>query len=224
MTTRVALVGATGVVGSRVVTRLCDRTDVARVVALGRRTPSFSHPKLDGQVVALQDADALRRELADGVDLAVCCLGTTMKQAGSPQAFRAVDHDAVLAFATAARQQGARRLVLVSSAGANARSGNFYLKTKGEVEDAVAAIDYEQVTVLRPSFIDDQGTRAEVRPGERFVLPIARAVFAVIGHTRRYAPITADVLAGAVVRLAFDAPPDRLRIVESERLQILGRL
>jgi uncharacterized protein YbjT (DUF2867 family) len=220
----IVIAGATGVVGSRVLARLLARSDVAHVTAVGRRPPALTDPKLTAPVVDLRDVAALEGVMPAGVDTALCCLGTTMKQAGSQDAFRAVDHDAVLAFARAARQRGARRLVLVSSAGASARSGNFYLKTKGEAEDAVAALDYEQVTVLRPSFIDDQGTRTEVRPGERFVLPIARVVFAVIGRTSRYAPITADVLASAVMRLTFDAPPDRLRVVESDRLQILGRL
>ena len=185
LTHRVALVGATGVVGSRVVPRLCERADVASVIALGRRVPSFAHAKLDARVAALQDPDALQRELRDGVDLAVCCLGTTMKQAGSKEAFRAVDYDAVLAFGRAARACGAVRFVLVSSVGADARSGNFYLKTKGEAEDALATLGYAQLTVLRPSFIDNQGARTEFRPGERFVLPLARAVFTLIGRSDR---------------------------------------
>ena len=221
--TNIVMAGATGVVGSRVLPRLLARSDVAQVTAVGRRPPAQTDPKLATPVVDLRDVAALVDVIPTGIDCAVCCLGTTMKRAGSKEAFRAVDYDAVLAFARAARQQGARRFLLVSSAGASARSGNFYLKTKGEAEDAVAAIGFDQVAVLRPSFIDDQGTRTEVRPGERFVLPIARAVFAIVGRTSRYAPITADTIANAMVRLAFDGVSPPLRVVESDELQRLGR-
>jgi uncharacterized protein YbjT (DUF2867 family) len=219
----VVITGASGVVGSRALERLLARDDVGRVVALGRRPLPVQHDKLVSRVVDLQNATALASEVPDGVAIAVCCLGTTMKQAGSKAAFRAVDHDAVVAFGEAARQKGAARFLLVSAVGVNARSRSFYLKTKGEAEDALARLGFPQLTALRPSFIDDQGARTDHRPLERIALPIGRALFSIIGKTSRYAPITADAIAAALVRLAFDDTTEPLRIIEGEQLHVLGR-
>jgi uncharacterized protein YbjT (DUF2867 family) len=146
-----------------------------------------------------------------------------MKKAGSKAAFRAVDHDAVLAFGEAARGKDAPRFLLVSGLGASSRSSNFYLRTKGEVEDGLAKLGFSQLTIVRPSLIDDEGTRPEQRLGERLALPISRVIFSLVGKTHRYAPIRAEVIARALVRLAFDDTKERVRIVESDRLHELGR-
>jgi uncharacterized protein YbjT (DUF2867 family) len=231
--TTVVIAGASGVVGSRVLPRLLRRDDVQSVVALGRRVlplagdlsvPGYrTDPRLISRAVDLQDRSATAAAIPEGVSVALCCLGTTMKQAGSKDAFRAVDHDAVVTFATAALERGATRFVVVSSIGARATSTNFYQKTKGEAEEALARLGYPQLTVLRPSLIDDEGARREYRPGERLTLPLARVAFALIGKTSRYAPIRADVIAAAMVRLAFDDTAERVRIVESDQLHHLGR-
>ncbi|HTV24189.1 MAG TPA: NAD(P)H-binding protein [Polyangiaceae bacterium] len=217
----VAIIGASGVVGSRAVRELCARNDVARVIALGRRPAPIQHDRLTSRVVDLQSQTAIAAEL-EGADIAISCLGTTMKKAGSQQAFRAVDHDAVLAFGAAARDKGVSRFLIVSGLGAKASSGNFYLRTKGEADDALARLGFPQLTILRPSLIDDDGTRPEARLGERIALPISRALFAIVGKTHRYAPIRADVIARALVRLAFDETTERVRIVESDRLHSVG--
>jgi len=180
------------------------------------------HEKLISKVVDLRNETATAAEIPDGTAVAICCLGTTLKQAGSKEAFRAVDYDTIVAFAAAAREKGAQRFVLVSSIGANPRAGNFYLRTKGETEEALACLRYPQLTVLRPSFIDDEGRRGEHRPLERLTLPVARIVFAVIGKTSRYAPVSADVIGTAIVRLAFDDTTERVRVVEGEALHALG--
>lgn len=215
------LAGATGVVGARVLELLLARDDVARVVALGRRAPDESHAKLETHVVDLTSATAVSRAMPDGVDVAISCLGTTMKKAGSKAAFRAVDHDAVLELARAALRKGARHFLLVSSIGADASSKNFYLRTKAEAEASVARLGYSKLTVLRPSFIDDEGARAEARPLERIGLNLSRAVFGVAGRTRRYAPVRARTIAQALVASAFDAP-EGARFVESDEIHRLG--
>jgi uncharacterized protein YbjT (DUF2867 family) len=158
-----------------------------------------------------------------GVAVALCCLGTTMKQAGSKEGFRAIDHDAVVAFGRAALAQGAGRFVLVSSIGASPRAWTFYARTKGEAEEALARLGYAQLTILRPSLLDDGGSRPESRAGERLVLPVARLVFSVAGATSRYAPISVETVATAMVRLAFDDTSERVRVVESEGLHVVGR-
>lgn len=219
----VAIAGASGVVGARALHHLLALEDVARVVAVGRRLLPSADARVLSKVVERWSEEAIASELPDGLAVAVCCLGTTMKRAGSKEAFRAVDHDAVVAFGAAALARGARRFLLVSALGASAGSRNFYLRTKGEAEEALVALGYPQLTVLRPSFIDDQGARSEVRVAERLALPLARAAFSVLGRTSRYAPIPADVVAKALVRLAFDETDARVRVLESDRLHGAGR-
>src|SRR5512133_3691386 len=163
----VAIAGASGLVGSRVLERLLDRQDVGRIIALGRRSLTVTDPRVVSVVTDLQSAEVMAKGVPNEVAVGICCLGTTMKQAGSKQAFRAVDRDAVLAFAQAVLTQGALRFVLVSSIGANPSAPSFYLRTKGEVESELAALGFQQLTVLRPSFIDDQGARTQYRPAER---------------------------------------------------------
>jgi uncharacterized protein YbjT (DUF2867 family) len=218
----VAIIGASGLVGGRVLTHLLDRDDVGQVVALGRRELPLQHERLTAKVVDLQSIPAMAAELPDDITSAVSCLGTTMRKAGSKAAFRGVDRDAVVAFAQAALTRGARRFALVSSVGADASSRSFYLRTKGETEKALAALGFAELVVLRPSLIDDQGARAEHRPSERFVLPFARALFGLLGKTSRYAPVTADTIARALVRLACAEDGERVRVVESEALHELG--
>lgn len=219
----VAITGASGVVGSRVLEHLLERQEVGRVVAIGRRPVALQHDKLTSRVADLQSAAAIEAELPPSLTVAICALGTTIKKAGSQAAFRAVDHDAVLAFASAARQRGAQRFLLVSALGASSSSRNFYLKTKGEAEDGLARLGFAQLTLLRPSLIDDRGARSERRLGEQLALPVSRAVFALIGKTHRFAPIAADVIARALVNLAFDGSTERVRTIESDRLHLLGR-
>ena len=138
----VVIAGASGVVGSRALHSLLARADVDRVIAIGRRRLPVQHRKLVSAVADLQRTSAIAAAIPDGVTVAICCLGTTIKTAGSKDAFRAVDRDAVVNFAEAARQKGAQRFLLVSSLGANPGSGNFYLRTKGEAEAAVARAGY----------------------------------------------------------------------------------
>jgi len=218
----VVIAGASGVVGARALHHLLASDNVTRVVAVGRRLLTLQHEKLVSRMVDLGSKAAITSAIPDANAVAICCLGTTLKRAGSQEAFRAVDYGAVVAFAEAARVKEAQRFVVVSSLGANPRAGNFYLRTKGESEEALARLGYPQLTVLRPSFIDDEGARDEDRPLERLALPIARCVFSIVGRTSRYAPVSADVIGKAIVRLAFDNATERVRIVESEALHALG--
>jgi uncharacterized protein YbjT (DUF2867 family) len=218
----VVIAGASGVVGARALQHLLARDDVGRVVALGRRPLDVRHEKLVSTVVDLGSAAAIAPEIPEGCAAAVCCLGTTMKKAGSRDAFRAVDRDAVVALGEAARSRGVRRFVVVSSVGASARSASFYLRTKAEAEDGLARLGFPQLTIVRPAFIDDQGARRDVRLGERLALPLARAIFSVAGRTSRYAPVRADVVGRAVARLALDDAAEPIRTVESDALHAIG--
>lgn len=223
MPATILIAGATGVVGRNALHQLLASTDVSRVIAIGRRNLPDENQKLTSRVADLGNPQSLLVQVPDGITVAISALGTTMKQAGSKEAFRAVDHDAVLNFANAALVRGARRFLLVSSVGANPNSSNFYLRTKGETEADLERLAFANLTILRPSFIDDQGTRPDHRLGERLALPAMRAVFSIAGKHSRYAPITADALGRALTRLAFDDAAERVRVLEGRPLFDAGQ-
>jgi uncharacterized protein YbjT (DUF2867 family) len=162
---RVALVaGATGLVGRELLARLLDDPALASVISLGRRAPAVVHPRLRALTVDFAALPAL-----PAVDEAYIALGTTIKVAGSEAAFRAVDLDAVVAVAQAARVAGAGRCGIVGAMGPDVNSRVFYNRVKGEMEAAVKAIGYPCLVIARPSLLT--GDRASLgqpgRSGER---------------------------------------------------------
>jgi uncharacterized protein YbjT (DUF2867 family) len=148
------------------------------------------------------------------VDDVYVCLGTTIRAAGSQEAFRRIDFDAVVSIARIARRRGATRLALVSALGADARSRVFYNRVKGEVEAELARLDYACMTVVRPSLLD--GERAESRPGERVALALARPVARLI--PARWRPIRAETVARCMLDAVLRGEPG-LRIMESDAMQ-----
>jgi uncharacterized protein YbjT (DUF2867 family) len=152
---------------------------------------------------------------------ALCCLGTTIKAAGSEAAFRAVDHDAVLAFARAAVAAGVTHFAVVSALGADARSRNFYSRTKGEMESALPGLGFRCVVVARPSLLagDRAGLGQPARTGEALALAVARPLARLIPKAWR--PIEAATVARALVRGLAAAAPG-VTVLDSARLQDLG--
>jgi uncharacterized protein YbjT (DUF2867 family) len=193
------IVGATGLVGGFVLDRLLQEDLYHEVRVLVRRAHDRQHPKLKTLVVDFDQLD----EHPEGfeVDDVFCCLGTTIKKAGSQAAFRQVDHDYVAALAHLARAAGARRFVLVSSIGADPATSNFYLSVKGAAEEAVAACGFPELHIFRPSAL--MGPREESRPGERVGILVTRLVAPLlVGGLRRLRPIHAQTLASAMVEAA----------------------
>lgn len=152
---------------------------------------------------------------------AVCCLGTTIKQAGSEAAFRAVDFDAVLAFASAAKSAGVRRFAVVSSLGANRRSATLYNRVKGEMELALAGLGFDSLVIARPSLLagDRSVLGQPTRGAEQWALALAMPFAPLI--PKAYRPIAAAVVARGMQRALAEQRPG-LRIVESAELQKLG--
>ena len=195
---RVALVaGATGLVGREVLAVLLADKRYAKVLALGRRHLVEQHPKLVSLKVDFSSLPAL-----PPVDDVYIALGTTIQVAGSKQAFRAVDFDAVLALARAAHQAGATRLAVVSAMGANPRSRVFYSRVKGEMEQALGTLGYRTLAIARPSVL--AGNRAVLdqptRIGELLGLAISTALKPLIPANYRaiQARDVAQALVGAV--------------------------
>jgi uncharacterized protein YbjT (DUF2867 family) len=212
------LLGATGLVGGRVLDLLLDDPAYGRVVVLGRRPVARQHPRLQQHVADLGRLDEHAALFA--VDDVFCCLGTTIRAAGSQDAFRRVDHDYVVGAARVAAAAGARRYLLVTAAGANAASRIFYNRVKGEAEDGVRAQPFEGVVILRPSLI--LGPRAERRPSEALAQRIAPALgWMMIGPLRRYRAVEAGTVGRAMVRLAKERVRG-VRTVESDEIQAMG--
>ena len=204
------VVGATGLVGGFVLRRALADGRVARVVAPTRRALA-PHGKLDNPVV---DFDALPVDAEWwSVDAVVCALGTTIRQAGSQAAFRKVDYELPLAVAKLARARGARAFVLTSSVGADAGSRTFYLRVKGEVEDAIGRCGFPSLTIVRPSMLG--GDRAQSRPLERLGMKSMQVLAPLI--PARWRVVSAEAVAAALVECALRAKP-ATTVVESEQI------
>lgn len=190
----VIIAGATGMVGKEILAGLLADDTVAVVYALGRKAPALQHPKLEVHVVDFDSLPLLPQ--ADEVYLA---LGTTIKVAGSQQAFRAIDYDANLAVARAAQAAGVKNLGLVSAMGADASSKVFYNRVKGELENALEKIAFEGMVFARPSLL--VGERAVLgqpeRRGEKLGLAISKAIGFLI--PANYRPIAATAVAKALL-------------------------
>ena len=203
------IAGATGLVGGHLLKLLLADPQYGKVVAVTRRRlEGVSSPKLDELIV---DFDALDKSLAQKnipVDDAYCALGTTIKTAGSQDAFRKVDHDYVVAFAKAAKARGAKRLMLVSSIGADPASSVFYSRVKGETEQALGALGFEALHIFRPGLLI--GERAETRPVEsigKLVSPMLDAM--MLGPMRVYRSMRAENVARAMRAAASTATSGR---------------
>jgi uncharacterized protein YbjT (DUF2867 family) len=161
---RIALVaGASGLVGGQLLSLLLNSPHYARVHALSRRPLMFDHPRLANRVVRFEASLQAQLKGLHCQD-AFCCLGTTIRDAGGQAAFRAVDLDLVLEFAHLALGCGAQRLVVVSAVGANAASKNFYLRVKGEMEQALEDVNFRALDIMQPSLL--LGARRNPRPLE----------------------------------------------------------
>lgn len=207
---RILLAGATGLTGEHLLDRLLNEPTVECVLAPSRR-PLAEHPRLENPIGQLQ---TVLPQLTGRIDTAFCCLGSTLKEAGSQKAFRAIDHDLVVAFASRARELGARHLLVVSSLGANPDSSMFYCQVKGEMEEALRAQGWPQLTIARPSQL--LGPRMEVRPVERLTAPLSYLL------PGKYRGIPACTLARALWRLALE-DGEGTRIIESDELRRLGK-
>jgi uncharacterized protein YbjT (DUF2867 family) len=215
--TKIILAGATGLIGSQLVPILVQAGHELHII--GRRAV----PDLPDSVVQhVQDALAWSASVHNvSAEIAISCLGTTMKQAGSKSAFRTVDFDLISGFADAARQGGANQFIAVSSVGASAGSSNFYLKTKGETEQAVGASGFDRVDFLRPGLL--RGDRAgPSRPGESIAAMLSPVTdLLMIGGLDRYRSISAQTVAKAIAALAGQSAPGRF-IHENREIETLA--
>ena len=207
---QVLLAGATGLTGRLLLSLLLEDAGVSHVLAPTRHALP-AHPKLENQVGMVSH---LITQLHGPIDTVFCCLGTTIRQAGSREAFRMVDYDWPLALGRHGLAMGARHYLAISALGADPSSKIFYNRTKGELELALQKQNWPRLTIVRPSLL--LGARREFRLGEVLASPLSRVL------PGRLRGIEAATVARALWRLA-SAPGSGVRIVESDELRELGR-
>ncbi len=219
MTMRDALVlGATGLVGGHCLDLLLGDDSYSKVITLGRRVVPRREAKLEQHVIAFERAPEFAH-LVRAKDV-FCCLGTTLKKAGSKEKFYETDFTYPYELASIAARNGTEQLLLVSSLGADAGSSVFYSRVKGELEEAVTKLPFKGVQIFRPSLL--LGKREEFRLGERIAERLSAPLsFLLAGPFGKYRPISARAVAQAMINIAKKDPPG-VNIFESDRIRTLS--
>lgn len=201
---KVALIaGATGLIGSYLLQKLLADPTYHKVISVGRKSAQITHPKLENVIVnfdSLHESKALL--VADDV---FCCLGTTMKKAGSKEAFWRVDHDYPLALARITKENGAKKFLLVSALGADENSSFYYNEVKGKVEKAIESVGFATYHIFRPSLL--LGPRDEKRSGEEAAKTFYRIFDFLI--PLKYKGVEGSKVAEAMLSYAKDDRPGK---------------
>jgi len=196
--TTALLAGATGLIGSHLLDLLLASATHNKVIALTRRPLERTHDKLSNLVADFDKLEEAVRSSGIKVDEAYCALGTTIKKAGSKEAFRKVDFDYEVAFARAAQAAGATKFAMVSAVGADARSPIFYSRVKGETEQAVRELNFAACHIFQPGVL--LGHRTESRPGEQIAVALTPVLnLGLQGPLKKYRGIEAKTVAEAMV-------------------------
>lgn len=193
------IIGSTGLTGSQLLKTLLSSNVYEKVISFVRKETKISHPKLVQHVVDFADPESYE-ELIEGNDM-FCCMGTTIKKAGTEEAFEKVDLAYPIQFARVAAGRGVKQYSIISSLGANPKSNNFYLRTKGRCEDELRKLPFQSISVFRPSLL--LGNRKEFRLGEKtaeFLMKIFSIFF--IGKLKKYRAIDIKKVAYAMFRIA----------------------
>jgi uncharacterized protein YbjT (DUF2867 family) len=212
------LAGATGLTGGHVLDHLLHSEVYDHVITIGRSEPDIKNEKLTPVIAPFTGlAETFKNHHFDDI---YCCLGTTMKKAGSRPAFFRVDYEYVRNLAEFGIDAGAQHFALVSSTGASADSSNFYLRVKGQIENALKPLNYRGMHIFRPALL--LGERSEVRAGERIAEVLMRAASPLLfGPLSRYRPIEARKVASAMVSVVTSDIPG-VYTYESDEIEAIG--
>ncbi|OOV29399.1 oxidoreductase [Flavobacterium sp. LM5] len=209
------VIGSTGLIGSQLVDLLVTSEHYEKVLIFVKRDSGKLHPKLEQHIINF-DAPEAYQHLVKGDDV-FCTIGTTIKKAGSQSAFRKVDYEYPIGFSKIAKTNNIKQFLIVSSLGANKDSNNFYLKTKGEMEAALAKANFETTVIVRPSLL--LGHRSEFRLGEKIGAFFSKGFsFLLLGSLKKYRPIESSTVARALYLLA-QSNVKGYTIYESDELQ-----
>jgi uncharacterized protein YbjT (DUF2867 family) len=209
------IIGSTGLIGSNLLELLLDSNDYEKVITFAKRDTGIKHPKLTQHIIDFDNPETYK-DLVDGDDF-FCTIGTTIKKAGSKAAFRKVDFEYPKQFAAFALQNKVKQFLIISSLGADANSGNFYLKTKGEIESFLKDSNFESVSILQPSLL--LGDRTEFRLLEKVGAFFMKAFsFLLLGKLQKYKPIESTVVAKSLLIIA-KRNDKGFKIYESDKVQ-----
>jgi uncharacterized protein YbjT (DUF2867 family) len=189
--------GATGLVGKQLLQQLLKNPGYEKVIAVVRKRMDITDDKLVQQVIDFEQLPTV----LDGVKACdgYCCLGTTIKTAGSKERQYRIDHDYVVEFAHACHKAGVNRFAVISSLGANAESPNFYLRTKGKMERDLKKIPFSSLVILQPSFL--LGDRSEHRAGENIIAGIVKCASPLmVGGLKKYRGVRDTSVAACLIR------------------------
>lgn len=214
---KIALVfGATGMVGRELTNLLLTDNRYVKVKVFVRKSLQINHPKLQEIVDELKEPEAISHEISG--DHLFCCLGTTIKKAGSEKKFEWVDLELPTRIADIASINKISSFIIISSIGASTKSSTFYLRTKGAMENRIMGINFNKIHILRPSML--MGKREEFRFGEEAGKVVMKSLsFLFLGSLRKYKPIESGRVALAIIILANSAYPHV--IVESDQIEEL---
>ncbi len=190
------IAGATGAVGNHLLTLLLNSEDYEKIVYVGRRSLP-DHPKIEQMIHPAEKWSEL--ELTNSIDVAFCCLGTTIKQAGSKEAFKKVDYQAVLDIAELARHSGSQHFAVISSAGVDGKLPGFYLEVKREMEVGLRALNFQGLQLFRPSLL--KGERSEFRLAESAAELFFRVFSPLI--PRQLLPVSTHSVAQSMLQQSF---------------------
>ncbi|MCM3585246.1 oxidoreductase [Mesobacillus maritimus] len=196
------VVGATGLVGNELVTLLLTESKYEKVKVLTRRTLPLTHPKLEQFVVDFDQLASYQDEMQ--VEDVYCCLGTTIKKAGTQEAFKKVDFTYPVELAKLTREKGAQKFFIITAMGATKDTKVFYSRVKGEVEEDVKKLGFHSLHIFRPSLL--LGERKEFRFGEKIgVLLSPLFSFLLVGSLKKFKPIHARDVAKAMYQASLTA-------------------
>jgi uncharacterized protein YbjT (DUF2867 family) len=208
------LAGATGLVGEQLLMQLLDHPEYRKVLVVSRKPLDVTHAKLEQRIIDFGLLPGAMSGLQ--ADHGFCCLGTTIKKAGSKEVQYRIDHDYVVGFARGCAASGVKRFAAVSSVGANPGSSNFYLRTKGEMEQDIREVPFERTVIVQPSLL--MGERKESRTAEKiavYVMGILNPL--MMGSLKKYRGVPVEVVARGLISHTLSGP-DGLRTISSEYL------
>jgi|SRR5688572_7388682 len=212
------LFGSTGLIGSFVLTALLKDNRYSHIILFLRKPLPQVAPRVTEVIMELTEHDDFEKYLFG--DEVFICLGTTIRKAGSQEAFRQVDFTLPEKINRAAKSNEVSKVLVISSIGADPKSGNFYLRTKGEMESTLQSIGINSLHIFRPSML--LGPRKETRPGEtigKFLMQVFGIL--LIGPLKKYKAIQAHTVAKAMIRMANES--QKKIIIESDEIAILGQ-
>lgn len=217
------IAGSSGMVGSELLNMLTTSTDYNKVISLGRRSQDDTKDDTVGKIEAfVVDFENLDQVTLPKIDDVYCCLGTTIKKAGSKEKFRQVDLDYVLSTAKLGLKNGAKQLLVVSAVGADETSSFFYNRVKGEMEREVKDLGFQSVYIFRPSMLG--GKRKEFRLGEKIGTFLMQLLgWLMIGKLKRYKIVSAYKVARNMIKSAKESSEGN-HIIESEKINKISSI